>query len=87
MPQAEDAMVIEVWVVPGASRSEVVGPHGDALKVRVAAPAEAGKANAAVCELIRDHFGAASAEIAAGATSRRKRLRVVGATRVPGTNG
>ncbi len=34
---------VRVKVVPGASRSEVVGVHGDRLRVRIAAPPEAGK--------------------------------------------
>lgn len=36
---------LTIRVQPGASRSEVAGPYGDALRVRVAAPANDGKAN------------------------------------------
>lgn len=45
---------IRLKVVPGASRSGVVGELGDRLKVRVAAPPEGGKANTAIEELLSD---------------------------------
>ena len=43
-------------VVPGASRTRLAGQLGDALKVAVAAPPEAGKANAALIELLAQVF-------------------------------
>ena len=67
--------LVTVWVVPGASRNQVVGAHGDALKVKVAAPPEAGKANKAVLKLIADLTGA-KATLESGASSRRKIVRI-----------
>ena len=67
---------IRLKVVPGASRSEVVGPLGDRLKVRVAAPAEGGKANRAVVELLRRWLGAKRVTIVAGQSSAEKTVRV-----------
>ena len=72
--------VLVVWVVPGAARSEVVGPHGDAVKVRVAVPPEAGKANRAAGEVLRAALGGAAVTLLAGATTRRKRYLVAGLT-------
>jgi uncharacterized protein len=45
---ARDGVVLAVTVVPGASRTEVAGLHGDALRVRLAAPPVDGKANDAL---------------------------------------
>jgi hypothetical protein len=58
----------------------VAGTHGDALKVRVAAPPEKGRANDACSALVADLAGvkAASVEQVGGATSRSKRFRVDG---------
>jgi uncharacterized protein (TIGR00251 family) len=75
-------VIISVHVQPGARRSEVVGGHGDALKLRVAAPPEDGKANRAVVALVAETLGVApgAVELVSGASSRRKRLRVSGRT-------
>ena len=50
------------------------------LKVRVAAPAESGRANRAVCALIGRELGvrAARVTVVAGTANRRKRVRVEG---------
>lgn len=71
-----DGSALTVWVVPGARRTEVVGYHGDALRVRVAAAPQKGMANKAAAELLGRFLGA-KVRLAAGATSRRKRFVVV----------
>jgi uncharacterized protein (TIGR00251 family) len=43
---------LALTVQPGARHTRVVGPHGETLKVRVAAPADAGRANRALCEFL-----------------------------------
>lgn len=73
---------LAVRVQPGARRSEVIGTHGDALRVRVAAPAVDGKANEALVEIIAAHFGIHRRMIAIsrGHTSRSKVIEIT----VPG---
>jgi uncharacterized protein (TIGR00251 family) len=65
---------LHLRVSPGASRSSVVGRHGDAWKVRVAAPPEGGRANEAVIRLLAAELGvpAASVSIVSGHGSRDK---------------
>ncbi|MFH1418386.1 MAG: DUF167 domain-containing protein [Planctomycetota bacterium] len=69
---------IRVKVVPGASGDQIVGPLGDALKVRVSAPPERGKANAAVASLLADAMGlsAKAVSVVSGTTSAHKVLLV-----------
>lgn len=72
-------VLVHVFVVPNASTNEIMGRHGDRIRIRVASPADRGRANAAVCDLIRTATGATSVEVVGGATSRSKRVRVFGA--------
>jgi uncharacterized protein (TIGR00251 family) len=73
---------LRLRVSPGASRSEIVGRYGDAWKVRVTAPAEGGKANDAVVELLAATFDVprAGIEIATGHGSRDKSVVIQGVT-------
>ncbi len=76
--QLADGWSLTIRVQPGASRSEVVGPHGDALRVRIAGPAVDGKANAELVRFLATHLGlpTRSVEITRGHTSRTKVVRI-----------
>ncbi len=76
------AIELRLKVVPGASRDAVVGPLGDRLKIRVAAPPEDGRANKAVCALLARALGVTpnAVEIVAGQTSPAKTALVRGLT-------
>jgi uncharacterized protein len=71
---------LRLRVAPGAARPAVVGRHGDGWKVRVAAPPERGRANAAVLELLADALGVprASVTVVSGAASRDKIVELAG---------
>ena len=75
-----DDILLSVHAQPGAGRSEIVGRHGDALKVRVAAPPDKGKANDAICILLAERFEVKSTdvELVSGSKNRAKRFRIRG---------
>jgi uncharacterized protein (TIGR00251 family) len=75
---ARASVVVHVHVQPGAGRTAVVGRHGDAVKVRVAAPPEGGRANDACVKLLADTFGvpASAVTLVSGPSSRIKRFRL-----------
>jgi uncharacterized protein len=77
----DDAIVVDVQVQPRAGRTSVVGRHGHALKVRVAAPPVDGRANEAVAELLADLSGVKAKAVTqvSGEKSRLKRFRLAGA--------
>jgi uncharacterized protein YggU (UPF0235/DUF167 family) len=71
---------IEVRIAPGAKRTELVGRYGAGWKLRVAAPAERGRANAALVAYLAGVLGVEQARIrvVAGATGRSKLVVVDG---------
>ena len=73
---------LKVKAVPGASRSEIVGRLGEALKIRVAAPPEGGKANREILELLAERLGlpAAAVSLVSGGTSPAKVVELRGIT-------
>ena len=77
------AMVrVAVHVQPRATRSEIIGQHGTALKVRLQAPPVDGAANEALVRLLAAALGVpgGSVRLVAGATSRTKTVEVSGTT-------
>jgi uncharacterized protein (TIGR00251 family) len=71
-----------VRVVPRASKSEIVGEHDGALKVRIASPPVDGAANAELIRLLAKtfHVPKGSVDITAGQTSKTKRVTITGIT-------
>jgi uncharacterized protein len=71
---------VRLRVAPGATRAGVVGRHGDAWKVRVAAPAEGGRANDAVVRLLADALALPlmSVKLVSGHSARDKIVELAG---------
>ncbi len=78
LTQEQNRIVLRLHVQPGAKSTQVVGVHGDALKIRLHAPPVDGKANAALCKFIAHTCGAvlADIEIISGQTQRQKRVAI-----------
>ena len=77
-----DGISFDVLVTPRASRAKLGPVHGDRIKLAVTSPPVDGEANAAVIELIAAALRVprSSVAITAGQSSRRKTVRVRGAT-------
>ena len=75
-----DGVVLTLHIQPGAKTSEVVGLHGEALKIRLAAPPVDGKANAALLAFLaaKVSVGRTAVQLLSGESSRAKRVRIAG---------
>ena len=80
--ESDGAVTFAVRVVPRASKNEFVGIEGHALKVRLTAPPVEDKANEALVKFLAQIFGISRAqiEIVSGERSKRKIVRVRGAS-------
>ena len=76
------AVRVSVHVQPRATRSEIIGLHGAALKVRLQAPPVDGAANEALVTLLAERLGVPrrAVRVVAGASSRAKTVEVEGTT-------
>lgn len=79
--QAGDGRItLTLHIQPGAKKTEFAGLHGDALKIRLAAPPVDGKANEALVRFLADvlDLPKSAVTLKSGQTSRRKVLEVTG---------
>ena len=78
----KDGAILTVHIQPKASTTECVGIHGDAIKIRVAAPPVDGEANDELIRFLARQLSMpiASVRIHSGAGGRHKRVLVRGAT-------
>ncbi len=78
-----DGVVITVKVVPGSSRTEFTGLHGNAYKIKIAAPPEKGKANKMLVAFLAGQLNIKknAIEIQSGKTSCVKQVLLRGVTK------
>ena len=79
---ADGRITLTLHIQPGAKKTEFAGLHGDALKIRLAAPPVDGKANEALVKFVAEtlKLPKSAVSLKSGQTSRRKVLEVEGAT-------
>ena len=75
-----EVITLTLHVQPGAKRSEIAGLHGDALKIRLAAPPVEGRANEALLRFIAELFDVTlrQVELKQGGQSRHKVVAIAG---------
>jgi uncharacterized protein len=80
-----DRITLSLHVQPGAKQTSIAGLHGDALKIRLAAPPIEGRANEALLRYIADFFQVPlrNVELVKGEQSRQKRVAVHGSKVLP----
>jgi len=74
----DHALTFKVFVQPRASKNEIKGLHGDAVKIRITAPPVDGAANKTCLKFLAKQLGVpgSNLEVASGKSSRTKHIRV-----------
>ena len=78
--QLDDVVVFRVKVVPGSSKTAILGRLDGAVKIKVTAPPEKGKANQCLIEFLAKTLGVKkkTVSVISGRTSSVKKLQVSG---------
>jgi uncharacterized protein (TIGR00251 family) len=80
-----DNIILQIYLQPGAKTDEIVGMHGDYLKIKIKAPPVEGKANDALVKFLAKKFGIACRDVvlAKGKQSRYKQVIIKGVSSLP----
>lgn len=78
-------LILTLYIQPGAKSSEVMGLHGDALKIKLTSPPIDGKANKSLLQFIAAQFDIPLRQIKLirGEKSRHKTVEILGCTTNP----
>lgn len=82
---AREDIILDVRIQPRASKDEIVGFHGNRLKIRITAPPVDGKANQHLIAYLASVFKVPRRDIVllAGETGREKRIKVISPSVMP----
>ena len=80
--ERSEGVEIRIHIQPRASKTEIVGLYGQALKIRIAAPPVDGQANAELCRFLARQLGVPQqfVQVISGFSSRQKRVFIKGRT-------
>ena len=83
--RAGDDLVIRLYIQPKASRDQIVGLHGDELKIAITAPPVDGKANAHLVKFLAKQFRVAKGQVIVekGELARHKQVRIEAPREIP----
>ena len=82
LTENSSGVILPVRAQPGARREAIVGEQSGSLKIAVTAPADRGRANQSIVEVLADSLGVSKSSITllGGHTSRQKRFLIAGLT-------
>lgn len=80
-----DDLVIRLYIQPKASRDQIVGLHGDELKIAITAPPVDGKANGHLTKYLAKQFRVAKGQVVIekGELGRHKQVRIKSPREIP----
>ena len=80
-----DDLILRLYIQPKASRDQVVGLHGDEVKIAITAPPVDGKANAHLAKYLSKQFKVAKGQIdiEKGELGRHKQVRITAPKAIP----
>lgn len=83
--QTEQGLLLNIYLQPKASKDQIVGLHGDELKVTITAPPIDGQANAHLIKFLSKQFRVAKSqiELRKGELNRHKQLFIAAPTQIP----
>jgi len=82
--QLQNNLTIKIKVEPRSSKSGIVGPYGDSLKVKLTSPPVDGKANKELIALLSKELKVRkkNIEIMSGQSSKNKVVKIIGISKI-----